>query len=371
MAQGALKSDRSSAAQAACRFVDASGKDDKTSPIWSPLKISKAEIDSEVDRLASRPKPNNGRRYSLMVHPDSQWNSLTPGIRVAVEVLLPGEEMVLPLQSSSSIGFCVSGNSEGVIDGLRHEIGQFDVWSVPNMAAQTYRNSGKDPHVRLTFSDAPLLEQLYAHYVEGDDVPAKPTSSAPHVRDAMADFVYRMPSGQGAIKTFHAFVDPEVVEQHSRLWRWDEVRNFLNGMDKNQPDLRAAIIALLWNPSTGRTNGSTNTLTAWMSGGVDPNWTETKWDMARTHRHSITAINYAVSGQWRTVVERQDILWDPGDLIITAPAWGQHSNGRCDREAYTFTVQDTSLHSAMNTSMVQEYMDQPPILLGSHNGFKA
>lgn len=372
MAQGALKTDRSAESAATCRFVDFSGKDDVTSPIWRPLKVSKAEIDAEVERLASLPKPNNGRRYSHIVHPDSQWNSLTPGIRVTIEVLLPGEEMALPLQSSSSVGFCVAGNGEAEIDGIRHDIGVFDVWSVPNMAAQRYRNSGDDLHVRMTFSDAPLLEQLYALYVEGDDVPAKSAhDGAPHVRDPMADFVYQMPSGNGAIKTFHAFVDPDVVEQHSRLWKWPEVRNFLNGMDKDLPDLRAAIIAMLWNPATGRTNGSTNTLTAWMSGGIDPNWTEPKWDMARSHRHSITAINYAVSGKWRTVVERQDITWDPGDLVITAPAWGRHSNGRCDREAYTFTVQDTSLHGAMNTSIVQEYLDRRPILLGSHNGFKA
>jgi gentisate 1,2-dioxygenase len=349
-------------------FVDRSGTDDETAPLWSAVKITKEEIDAEIDRLAGLPEPQNGRRRSLLVHEDSTWGSFTPGIEVAIEVLCPGEEARPYAHNGSSVGFCIGGEGEAQIDDDVIGFSRFDVWSIPNMAVWQHRNTGKDVQARLMFSDAPLLRLLRSHYVDPD---FRRPEVGPHERDAEADRFYPMPSGGGAIKPYQAFIDPELVEQRPLVWKWDEVRAHLNSMDKSSLDWRVASIAMLWNPRTGRTHGSTNTLTAWMSGGRDPQWTESKFRMARSHRHSVTAINYSVSGQWRTVVEREDIRWGPGDLVITAPGWGIHSNGTCDEEAYTFTLQDSALHGALNTGLFQEYMRRPPVLLGSHPGFHA
>jgi gentisate 1,2-dioxygenase len=351
------------------RMVDAAVLRPESSALWRPMKVSKAEFDAEIARLSAGPRNGEGRREALITHPDSKNHSLTPGMRAHLEVILPGEEVVLPVENSSAVGLCLAGEGTCEIDGHAFTVGQYDIWSVPNMAAQRYANHGKTPHVRLRFTDAPLLEHLWAHFV---DPAFKANENADYQRNAHADSVHKLSSGGGCIKNYHAFVDPEVVPQKPVYWRWAEVRAFLNSLDKNHPDLRAAIIALMWNPATGRTNGSTNTLTAWMSGGEDPNWKAPgSWTMARSHRHTVTAVNMSLMGRWRTVVEGQDILWEPGDMVITAPSWGRHSNGTFDRESYTFTVQDNALHAALNTSLMQEYLNRPPILLGSHPGFKA
>lgn len=351
-------------------FVDASGAQDAMVPCWDAFKVSKEQIDGEIERLKSLPRPANGRRRSYIVHPQSQRNSITPGLRAAIEVVMPGEALELAASNASSVGICIGGQGRAVVDGKAFDMTLHDTLSVPNMAPQAYANTGDTAYVRLVFSDAPLLEYLRALYVSDGAVAAE-RESAPHHRDPMADFIYSMPTGGGALKTYHAFIDPEVVEQDAHLWKWEEVKAFLNGMDKNTKDLRAAIITMYWNPATGRTHGSTNTITAWMSGGVDPNWTGKKWDMARSHRHNVTAMNYAIAGQWKTIVEREEITWGPGDLVLTAPAWAMHSNGRFDREAYTFAIQDNALLAAMNSTILQEYVNRPVVHLGARAGFEA
>lgn len=353
-------------------FVDASGVQDKMPRFWDAFKVSKEEIDTEVERLKSLKKPENGRRRSYIVHPQSQYNSITPAIRASIEVLLPGEVQELEATSASGVAICIEGGVRAAIDNKSFDIARHDTLLVPNMATQAYANVGNTPHVRLVFSDAPLLEYMCALYV-ADTVASDAAVQAKgqeHHRHPMADFVHTLPTGGAALKTLHAFMDPEVVEQSPRLWKWDEVKAFLNGMDKNTKDLREAIISLYWNPVTGRTNGTTNTITAWMSGGVDPNWTERKWNMARSHRHNVTALNYAILGDWRTIVEGEEFTWGPGDLVLTAPAWAAHSNGRCDREAYTFAIQDNALLAAMNGTIVQEYLDKPVLHLGARPGFE-
>ena len=51
---------------------------------------------NEIDRLASVPRPDNGRRHSLLVHPDAYrlgaGPGLAPTVRVTLEVLNPGEQ---------------------------------------------------------------------------------------------------------------------------------------------------------------------------------------------------------------------------------------------------------------------------------------
>ncbi|WP_133116222.1 hypothetical protein [Mesorhizobium wenxiniae] len=246
-------------------FVHTSGQDNVAPKFWHGIKVSYEELEAEAQRLISIKKQSAVRR-SFIVHPQSKTNTLTPGIRAAIEVTMPGEAVELTQKNSSSVGLSIAGTVSARIDGAELRIDKYDVWSVPNMAKVIYINEGSEPHVRLTFSDSPLFEFLHALYLsDGEMAPATPGDRQ---RDPMADFIHRLPTGGSAIKTYHAFIDPEAVEQSACLWKWEEVKDFLNKIEKDTPDLRAAIIGLLWNPATGRTNGSTNTLTACMNGGV-------------------------------------------------------------------------------------------------------
>jgi len=58
------------------RFSDApvSGARDENL-YWTPIVVTKREIDAETERLASLPSPANGRRESLIVHPLAEANA--------------------------------------------------------------------------------------------------------------------------------------------------------------------------------------------------------------------------------------------------------------------------------------------------------
>ena len=61
------------------QFIDYSGSQqngehthgDHSLDLWEPMIIPRAQVESEIDRLASIPTPNNGVRRSRMVHPRS------------------------------------------------------------------------------------------------------------------------------------------------------------------------------------------------------------------------------------------------------------------------------------------------------------
>ncbi len=66
-------------------FLDRSGGAPAPIELWPAVVIPKERIDSEVERLASAPRPDNGRRRALIVHPlAGSGHGLAPGIQVAL-----------------------------------------------------------------------------------------------------------------------------------------------------------------------------------------------------------------------------------------------------------------------------------------------
>src|SRR3954451_4419372 len=92
------------------RFVDQTAKSPDPIALWPSIVIAKETIDAEIERLADLPKPENGRRRALLVHPSNRTGSgLAPGIQVALDVLLPGERTVPFRQNSTQVNFVIRG----------------------------------------------------------------------------------------------------------------------------------------------------------------------------------------------------------------------------------------------------------------------
>src|SRR5207245_9437776 len=74
------------------RFEDRSGAEPKDeNRYWPPIVVTAEEIEREVERLADLPRPANGRRESLIVHPYAEVNSpaMTPGTQTKLAVHKP------------------------------------------------------------------------------------------------------------------------------------------------------------------------------------------------------------------------------------------------------------------------------------------
>lgn len=351
-------------------FQDRTDTSEQPPDLWPSYVVPKADIEEEIDRLASLPAPANGRRRSLIVHPRSQGPGpgLAPGIQVAVEVLLPGERTAPIRHNSSTVSFCLTGTGEAVIDGEVIAFGRYDTWYTPALATYVNVNDGEEIAVRLVYSNAALLEKMNVHFVDEEppEMPARRTSRVPAGTDQPPDpfaDVTALGDGQAHLMTYEKLVNPDVVEQRPLHWPWREVRAELDKLRALGSDYRGRRLFLLYNPATGRTNGTTNSFFATIT--VRP-----AEIVDRPHRHTSAAINYFFSGSGHSTVGGRRYDWSSGDLMLSAPGWAIHNHASHGEVVYELTIQDSPLHIAMDSLMWQEDLKEAPVLLGSHRGFE-
>ncbi|TCK21134.1 AraC family ligand binding domain-containing protein [Pseudonocardia endophytica] len=349
----------------AARMVDLSGDPASRPQPWAPIKVTRAEIEAEIDRLASAPRPANGRRVGRIVHPSATAPGLgfAPGISVAIEVLNPCEQADPLRENAHRVEIGIAGS--GRIDTGDGEIAlaHLDVANLPSMKPFRFRNDGPDVWARLSYSNAALLEQLGVHYAEDVD---RVWSSTPvseqddqYTRVTAPDIAI---GDSGArLRGYEHLVDIEVVDSRALHWPWAEVSPHLS---QTLGDGRRTIMAL-YNPASQRRQGATHnffvTATS-MPPGRPPR------PRGPGHRHSSAAINYHVRGTGFSTVDGQDISWEAGDLLLSAPGWLEHAHYEGPDGIAVYTVQDHPLHIGMESLVWQEKMDGPVLALGSEAG---
>jgi gentisate 1,2-dioxygenase len=350
-------------------FVDGSGALPERETPWEPIVIPKEEIDAEIARLAALPRPENGRRRSYFVHPlNTKSRGLAPGIEVALDVLLPGEETATFRQNSTQVNFVIRGSGETEIGGNRRSTKIHDVWNTPSMRIYRHRNTGDDLYVRLTYSNGALLDMMNIHVVEENPAPVlRAVEEA--VDHGEADARKTNPFGtfplndEGAwMMPYERLINPPSVQSPALFWPWEEVKAHLDKLEALGKDYVGRRLYLLYNPMTGRTNGTTPNFFATMT--LRP-----PKIVDRPHRHSSAAVNYYFSGSGRSTVEGKVYEWKAGDLMLSAPGWAVHNHASFDDPVYELTIQDQPLNIAMESLLWQESLKEPPALLGTEEGF--
>jgi gentisate 1,2-dioxygenase len=336
--------------------------------LWEPVIITGEQIGAEAERLAAAPRPANGRRESMFVHPRAAapGNGFAPGIRVVLSVLKPGEETAPIRHNSTQVNFCIRGSGLASIDGTSVRYRQYDVWNTPSFRAYTHRNDGDDLAVRLTYSNAPLLEMLNIHIVEERPPVAEPKSST---EDAGRDDPRRKsPYGIVTLENgsqlmpYEILINPPTVESNALHWPWAQVKTHLDKLESLGKSYIGRRLYMMYNPMTGRTNGCTPSFFATIT--IRP-----PKIVDRPHRHTSAAINYYFHGRGRSTVEGKVYEWKAGDLMLSAPGWGVHNHASYDEPVYELTVQDQPLNIYMESLLWQEDLKHPAALLGSEAGF--
>ena len=357
-------------------FVDRTGAAPEPIEWWDPIVVRREEIALEIGRLTAQPRPSDGRRRSLIVHPKA-WApglGLAPGIEVALEVLLPGETSTPVRHNSTSVGFCIAGTGEATIGEKRFSFDQHDVWCTPSMSSYTYTNTGTEVHARLAYSNAPLLEKMGVHIVEvgaptmATTLPTEapgPAERPNEVEDsgdrAAIDHLIDLDHG-AQLLSYERLINPPMVESRPLHWPWAEVKARLDKLHALGDRYKGRRLYLMYNPATGRTNGTTFSFFATMclrpAGIVD-----------RPHRHVAAAINYFFSGEGNSLVAGKRYEWRAGDLMLTAPGWAIHRHASHGDDVYELTIQDSPLNLAMDSLLWQEDLKRPARLLGTQEGF--
>ena len=350
-------------------FVDVSGAGAPAEPdYWDPVIFRAADIAAEVDRLASLAPPDGGRRESLFVHPRSAHAApaLAPGIRVTLSVLLPGERTRPVRHTSTQVGFCIGGGGHVVIGGERIEIEKYDAWNHPAWRTYWYENTGDVPQVRLTYSNAPLLERINVHLVEDnptEEVAVADSRPDDNPRRTSPFGTFALNGGPAMLMPYETLINPPAVSSAALHWPWTEVKAKLAELEALGSEYEGRRLYLLYNPMTGRTNGTTPsffaTITVRPPGIVD-----------RPHRHVSAAINYFFEGSGWSRIGGRRYEWGAGDLMLTAPGWmiHHHASDEIDR-VYELTVQDQPFHIATESLLWQEDLKRPARVLGSEAGF--
>jgi len=356
-------------------LIDQSGKQapaqhthgDHSLNLWEPLIIPKEAIDAEVARLAALPKPNNGVRRTLVVHPrDVQKLGLAPGIDVSIDVLLPGERTKPVRQNSSIVNFCIKGSGTIVMNGATTAMNQFDVVTTPAMTIHEYVNDTKEVQVRLRYSNGALLERLNIHLVEHDpaaDKRSRVSADEPNPAHQSPFGTFQLTDDGASLMPYEQLVNPPPVAIIPHRWPWRMVKDELDKLAALGASYKGRRLYLLYDPVTGRSNGTTAnffaTITIRPSGIAD-----------RPHRHASAAMNYYFGGEGHSFVQGKRYEWKAGDLMFSAPGWAIHNHVADKGPVYELTIQDMPFCINADCLLWQEDLTGPVSLLGSHAGFE-
>ncbi len=349
------------------RFVDRSGAGTETPELWPAIVIPKEQLEAEAERLASMPRPSNGRRQASIVHPcaTEPGLGLAPGIRVTLEVLLPGEESAPIRHNSTQVNFCIRGGGTSLVQGNEIRFDRYDVWNFPSWATYLHKNPTDDLQVRLTYSNAALLEKMNVHLVEENPpaVQAVPDPDDEEREPGRPPFDTFDMNGHGAwLMPYEILINPKSVESRALHWSWTEVKGHLDKLQALGKAYKGRRVLLMYNPRTGDLNGTTPNFFATMC--VRP-----ANIVDQPHRHISAAINYYFSGRGRSTVEGRVYPWKAGDLMLSAPGWGVHNHASDDELVYELTIQDQPLNLAMESLLWQENLKKPLAVLGAEEGF--
>lgn len=355
------------------QFVNRTGAAPPQIDLWPSVIVPRERIDREIERLAQLPAPSDGIRRAWIVHPNASEPGLgfAPGIRVMLDVLLPGERSKPVRHNSTQVNFCIRGGGTALVAGKRWAFGLHDVWNTPSMAAYAHLNDTAEIQARLTYSNAALLEKMNVHIVE-QDVPESALAAASgarndgaaHAKGSAHPFGTFPLGDEGAyLMPYETLINPEAMPNNPLFWPWAEVKEHLDKLESLGQAYRGRRLYLLYNPATGRTNGTTNNFFATMC--LRP-----PKIVDRPHRHTAAAINYYFHGSGYSVVEGQRFEWEAGDLMLSAPGWGIHNHASYDEPVYELTIQDSPLNIAMESLLWQENLAQPVAVLGAQAGFQ-
>lgn len=349
-------------------FVDRTGTAPQLLSLWEPVIITKEQIEAETARLAALPVPANGRRRSIIRHPrNERSNGLAPGIEVALDVLLPGERTVPYRQNSTQVNFVIRGRGKSMVGGKLFTVDLHDVWNTPSMNPYWHLNDSDEIQVRLTYSNAALLDMMNVHYVEENPPPVEPvaheTLSAEDAQRRVSPFgTFQLTADGAYMMPYERLINPPSVESRALHWPWQQVKEHLDKLEALGKDYVGRRLYLLYNPMTGRSNGTTPNFFATMT--IRP-----PKIVDRPHRHSSAAINYYFSGSGRSTVEGKTYEWKAGDLMLSAPGWAVHNHASYDEYVYELTIQDQPLNIAMESLLWQESLKLPMAVLGVEQGF--
>lgn len=335
---------------------------------WAPVTVTGERMNAEIERLADLAPGADGRRASAIVHPAALPGipALAPGIQVELSVLRPGERTPLFRHNATEVNFCLQGSGSAQVGERTVSFARFDVWNTPSYTGYIITNTGKDLLVWLSYANAPLLKYMQVYIAERDFASTKEDDVADEHADnprRTSPFgTFEIGDDGASLMPYERLINPPAVDSRVLYWPWTRVEAELEKLEQLGAEYVGRRLYLLYNPMTGRTNGTTPSFFATMT--IRP-----PKIVDRPHRHVSAAINYYFRGSGRSTVAGNTYEWKAGDLMLSAPGWTVHNHASYDERVYELTIQDQPLNIIMESLLWQENLKAAPALLGARVGF--
>jgi gentisate 1,2-dioxygenase len=260
------------------------------------------------------------------------------------------------------VTLCIQGSGRTVIDGKEIRYSQYDLWNTPPWAVYEHFNDTSEIHVRLAYSNAPLLEKMKVHVVDEDPMLSASGNGDGHASPISPFGTFEIGNSGAFLMPYEKLINPDIVKHEPLLWPWSVVKNELERLRSLGQSYLGRRLYLLYNPATEHTNGTTNNFFAAITL-RPPNIVD------RPHRHTAAAINYFFGGRGFSTIEGERYYWKAGDLMLTAPGWAVHNHASYDEDVYEMTIQDSPLNIWMGSLLWQENLNQALEALGATGGF--
>jgi len=346
-------------------FNDRSGRPTNEYRPLKPLLVSKAEIDAEVERLASG--PFRGSRRAEIVNPALLGSgSFYPAVTVSLNVLLPGERTQPHRHNSSVVNFAIEGSGTSIIGGRTIDWGRYDTWSTPPWMVHQHVNDTDGINVRLSYSNSGLLNLLGVHVFEDtEDLDPNQPIGDPLAELHLSQRGEVIGEDGASLLSYEQLISPEPPYQPPLHWPYAVIHERLQKLRVLGQEYKGRRLCLMYDPTTGRSQGTTATFFATITmrpaGIVD-----------EPHRHTSAAVNYIFAGRGWSVVGGQRYEWGAGDLMLTAPGWMNHGHASHEGEdVYELTIQDSPLQIGIGSLLwVENLRDDRTEALGVTRGYE-
>lgn len=264
------------------------------------------------------------RRAMQLFNPGlgGRW-ATTNTLIAAVQVLLPGEVARAHRHTPVAIRFIMEGaGAYTKVDGERVYMEPGDLILTPSWSWHDHGNETEHMVVWLDGLDIPLIQSLEAMFFQFYDQRQVPDARPPSTSARLHGHPSLSPT----------WIKERPAQSPLLIYPWTATHEALTAMRDQEGSLYDGIALEYTHPQTG--GSILPTMACWVQL-LRPG------ERLKAHRHTGSAVYYAVQGDGRTVIDGQAFDWSRGS-VLAVPPWALHEHANLGSEdAILFSIQDT------------------------------
>ena len=268
-----------------------------------------------------------------------RW-ATTNSMIAAIQMLLPGETARAHRHTPTAIRFIIEGTGAyTAVDGERVIMAPGDLVLTPSWTWHDHGNDTNERVVWLDGLDLPLVQSVEAMFFQLYGEPQVPLSKANNASQRLHGHAHLAPTWVKELQ----YSSPLLI------YAWEQTFAALTAL-RDQPASPFDGVALEYqHPQTG--GPVLPTMACWVQL-LRPG------ERTQAHRHTGSAVYYAVQGEGETVIDGQRFVWGKGD-VVCVPSWAahEHANASSSADAILFSIQDTPVLEKLGLYREEAYAE--------------